>query len=444
MDVAEATAVLTSARTAAKSQDRATTRAHAQAALSLLQPCFLPGMDDEWVHTRRLETEELELEALEWIARASLGLGSAELGPAQRAARELVARSPFRETGHRFLMEALAADGNVAEAMRVYDDLRVRLRDELGAAPAAEMQALHQRLLAGESGRRAVAEQPPAAALPRRLSPPERSIFVARGRELEVLRTAWNDARAGTRRLVLVGGEPGIGKTRLAQEFARSAYLDGTVLYAACQEEALVPYQPFVVARPLGRRLDAVRALAARTLQTSRRTGNRWDEWASRQLAARVCAVRGQHQRAVDLLDAALDIVVVGGAPYFELWVRPELARALCDIGRVEEAREHVDRCRTILEGGEDWRARAGMTAVAAGIVLAHEGRSSDAARVFAEGRALLARHRLIGDEADLLHQWGRSLAAPDRLDEAADLYRRHDVGRLWFERVSADRRQLG
>jgi DNA-binding SARP family transcriptional activator len=57
-----------------------------------------------------------------------------------------------RETGHRLLMEALAATGNVAEALQVYDELRCLLRDELGVAPAAELQALHQRLLAGKSG----------------------------------------------------------------------------------------------------------------------------------------------------------------------------------------------------------------------------------------------------------------------------------------------------
>jgi DNA-binding SARP family transcriptional activator len=44
-------------------------------------------------------------------------------------------------------MEALAARGNAAEALRVYERLRVLLREELGASPAAETQALHRRLL---------------------------------------------------------------------------------------------------------------------------------------------------------------------------------------------------------------------------------------------------------------------------------------------------------
>ena len=54
-----------------------------------------------------------------------------------------------------------------------------------------------------------------------------------------------------------------------------------------------------------------------------------------------------------------------------------------------------------------------------------------------------LAHYGLRGEEAELLHQWGRLLGVPERLDEAADIYRRHHAGRLWLERVASDRRQL-
>jgi tetratricopeptide (TPR) repeat protein len=189
--------------------------------------------------------------------------------------------------------------------------------------------------------------------------------------------------------------------------------------------------------------LEAADELAMRTLETSRRTGNRWDEWASRQLAARVRQLRSELEPAVELLDAALAIVVEGGAPYFELWVRPDLARTLAELGRVEEAGEHIDRCRAIVSAGEDWRGRSGVVALAEGAVLAHEGRPADAHRVFAEGRAVLERHRLRGEAAELLHQWGRLLEIPERLDESAELYRRHHAGRLWLERVEADRRRI-
>ena len=52
------------------------------------------------------------------------------------AARQLIALAPYRETGYRILMEALAQRGNVAEALLVYDRLRVLLREELGIAPS--------------------------------------------------------------------------------------------------------------------------------------------------------------------------------------------------------------------------------------------------------------------------------------------------------------------
>jgi DNA-binding SARP family transcriptional activator len=254
VDLDDAIRALETAREAAKSGLWERAREESEEALERLKAGFLPGDDSDWVHARRRELGELELEALEWLARSSLALGGPELAAAERASRALIARSPYRETGYRFLMEALAAAGNAAEALRVYDQLRVLLRDELGATPAPEVQELHKRLLAGEGTRLAARPEaalsgpPRRAPLPALLSPRERSAFVGRERELGVLRTLWEHARRGSRRFVAVAGEPGIGKTRLTSEFAREVHEHGTVLYAGCQEEALVSYQPFVEA----------------------------------------------------------------------------------------------------------------------------------------------------------------------------------------------------
>lgn len=73
-------------------------------------------------------------------------------------------------------------------------------------------------------------------------------VLVGREDEWAQLRAAWDRARAGRRQLVLVAGEPGIGKTRLVMEFARSVGSDATVLLGRCDQEALVPQQPFVEA----------------------------------------------------------------------------------------------------------------------------------------------------------------------------------------------------
>jgi DNA-binding SARP family transcriptional activator len=59
----------------------------------------------------------------------------------------LTALAPYRETGHRILMEALERRGNVAEALLAYERLRSLLRDELGVAPSPTVQAAHRRLL---------------------------------------------------------------------------------------------------------------------------------------------------------------------------------------------------------------------------------------------------------------------------------------------------------
>jgi len=73
--------------------------------------------------------------------------------------------------------------------------------------------------------------------------------FVGRTPELSQLAASWARAKTGQRQLVLVSGEPGIGKTRLSLTFARTcADAGGTVLVGRSDEEALVPYQPLVEA----------------------------------------------------------------------------------------------------------------------------------------------------------------------------------------------------
>ena len=84
---------------------------------------------------------------------------------------------------------------------------------------------------------------------PRSLQPGTRFPFVGRRVELDGLVEQWQRAVDGRRALILLAGEPGIGKTRLASEVARRAYRDGTlVLHGRCDDEIGIPYQPFVEA----------------------------------------------------------------------------------------------------------------------------------------------------------------------------------------------------
>ncbi|WP_104183299.1 BTAD domain-containing putative transcriptional regulator [Mycobacterium avium] len=73
--------------------------------------------------------------------------------------------------------------------------------------------------------------------------------FVGRGRELDGLLSAWQSTLAGDMQAVLIAGEPGVGKTRLAGEWSRRVYEQGTVvLYGRCDEDLGAPYQPFAEA----------------------------------------------------------------------------------------------------------------------------------------------------------------------------------------------------
>jgi len=77
----------------------------------------------------------------------------------------------------------------------------------------------------------------------------DQGAFVGRAQALGALAAAWERARGGEPGVVLVGGEPGIGKTRLVAELCRRAHAEGaTVLLGRSTEEALTPYQPFIEA----------------------------------------------------------------------------------------------------------------------------------------------------------------------------------------------------
>jgi len=85
--------------------------------------------------------------------------------------------------------------------------------------------------------------------LPTRLSAEHLFAFVGRHQEQAVLEGVWKEAGAGHRRVVLLCGEAGIGKTRLANELARTAHADGAiVLYGSCEADLAAPYRPWVEA----------------------------------------------------------------------------------------------------------------------------------------------------------------------------------------------------
>jgi pentatricopeptide repeat protein len=108
---------------------------------------LLQGQDQRWLEEWRRRLDDVRLRGLECFAEARLGLGGPTLPQAADCARQLIELAPFRETGYLILMKALAESGNVAEALRVYDRLRLLLRDELGIAPGPAVQGVYRHLL---------------------------------------------------------------------------------------------------------------------------------------------------------------------------------------------------------------------------------------------------------------------------------------------------------
>jgi pentatricopeptide repeat protein len=121
--------------------------APSQVAMSVTGRPFLPDETAEWVEEQRRALAMMHLRALEAYAEAAAGIGGTELAAAVRVGRELVRLEPFRESGYRILIDALAQQGNGAEAILVYEELRTRLREELGITPSDRTQAAYRRVL---------------------------------------------------------------------------------------------------------------------------------------------------------------------------------------------------------------------------------------------------------------------------------------------------------
>ena len=114
---------------------------------NISQRKFLAGEAADWIEGVRRELDDVRIRALECTARRSLGVREPELAVAEQTARRLIELAPYRESGYALLMEALEQQGNLAEALRVYENLRGLLRDELGAAPSPAVQHVHRRVL---------------------------------------------------------------------------------------------------------------------------------------------------------------------------------------------------------------------------------------------------------------------------------------------------------
>lgn len=226
-------------------------------AVALYRGEFLAGFSlptspefDVWVSTEREHWRHEYLRALARLVR-----GYAAMADTTRAidcAQRYLAMDELSEEMHCRLMELYAAAGNRLAALRQYETCVAALERELGVDPLPETQATYQATLQGATPIRI---QPPVA-LPQ--IPSLQARLIGRADVFALLDTAWNDVVAGHGRVVFLTGEAGIGKTRLAQEFAASIALpmdrksEGraarAVAGSAQASESKTPYFPLLTA----------------------------------------------------------------------------------------------------------------------------------------------------------------------------------------------------
>jgi len=160
---------------------------------------------------------------------------------------QLLARDPADEFAHRELMRAYALAGRRHEALRQYQLCLDALAKELDVPPEPETSALYSQILNGEL----TPTFEHSIVLPAFITAEvEQNIpFIGRESELEKLRTQIQTTHTSGQ-TILLAGDAGIGKTRLALETLRADATRGmaTLIGAAYEQEGQVPYQPFIEA----------------------------------------------------------------------------------------------------------------------------------------------------------------------------------------------------
>ena len=210
-------------------------RAHLERAAELYQGELLPSCYDDWIVPERERLQQTAAQALARLiealeveddCRGAIGYG--------RRLRQL---DPLNEEAHRTIMRLHAANQDRAGVLRAYHTCVKTLQEEFGTDPAPETRDLYERLL-----QNAAAPPLPSGAAQ---SQPR---LVGRRHEWEALQAAWRAAGGGKPGCVLVTGEAGIGKTRLAEEMVIWAGRQGaTVAVARCNAaEGALAYGPVV------------------------------------------------------------------------------------------------------------------------------------------------------------------------------------------------------
>jgi predicted ATPase len=255
VDAVNFQAAIDDAAAARKAQDRTREIQSLTTAAQLYEDDLLPGLYDDWLRPLRDNYRRQVSDAVHRLAL--LFEEQEEFAQAIPWAERLVALDSLCEAHHQLLIRLHAANHDRASALRAYHQCMRVLRREMGVEPGAATQELFERILKAESEGSRESASGSAAAKPASQLQKVRAL-VGRAKEWRQLAAGWEWAVEDGPRVVVISGEPGIGKTRLAEELYQSCVRQGhAVARSRCYAgQGQVAYAP--VAEWL--RSDAVRA----------------------------------------------------------------------------------------------------------------------------------------------------------------------------------------
>jgi DNA-binding SARP family transcriptional activator/tetratricopeptide (TPR) repeat protein len=214
LDVADFEQAIEQAEAAERAGDSAGLQEVLEQAVALYRGDLLPACYDDWVLTERERLRQECARVLEGLVR--LMEGQRAYQDAILAAQQLLRHDPLRELTYRRLMRLYALDGDRARALRTYHTCATVLQRELDVEPSTATRDAYEQLLALDS---ALAPQPESLVT--------KASLVGRDEEWTQLQRAWRSASDRRPRLMMLVGEAGIGKTRLAEELLEWAQRQG-------------------------------------------------------------------------------------------------------------------------------------------------------------------------------------------------------------------------
>jgi DNA-binding SARP family transcriptional activator/tetratricopeptide (TPR) repeat protein len=244
LDVADFRIALAGAERAWQSNDLAAVREALERAVAWYRGDLLPSCYDDWIIPQREALRQEFLSALESLI--SLLEQQRDYPAAIHNSQRLLRHDPLHEATYRSLIRLHALNDDRASALRAYHTCTTVLQRELGVEPSAATRDAYERLLGAES------RPPPTMPAESTFTP-----LVGRERAWQQLLQSWQAVAAGGQsHVVILRGEAGIGKTRLAEDLLQWAARQGincasAHCYAAEGELTYAPVTAWLRANPL-------------------------------------------------------------------------------------------------------------------------------------------------------------------------------------------------